>query len=296
MKKKIILIANPDFDKKFLNGISRLYQIFCRVYNYYLEIVDESYLETNCPSQYSNIIVIAGGDGTIHRILNTIPEKFLKEYIFGIIPTGTANEFAKAVDLPLLLEQAAYLIANHKINNIFEHKIAVVNNEKKFLTGMLYGVACQALQSTSQESKIFWGNFAYNLPGLLALSSFSGSIKEFKTEFEDFSTGYLIINNASLISKDLSIKDLKDENNDLFAFIYIKSQLTTQDIIRLLVKNHARLNILADSSVVYKQQKEINLEFEGESLFMLDGEIYQFASPLNIKHFDKNIKIICPTI
>ncbi len=294
MRKKILLFANPDFDKKYLNGISRLYQLFCRENNYNLEIIDEYFLKNHKPDANKNeILVIAGGDGTIHRVINIIPDEYLSDYKFGIIPAGTANEFAKSLNLPYFFEEALALIAKQGTKNNKNHKIAVVDNNYKFLTGMLYGVACQALQSTSRESKIFWGNFAYNLPGLMALTCFSNYVKHFRTDFGEFFTGYLIINNASLISKDISSQDLKDEDSDLFSFIYIKPGLTTSDIFRLLVKNHARFNILQDSAIFYSQKKEINIEFDEKSLFMLDGEIYEFSSPLNIKHHEKSIEVIC---
>ncbi|HBG48611.1 MAG TPA: hypothetical protein DDW90_03735 [Cyanobacteria bacterium UBA9971] len=294
MKKKVFLFPNPDFDKKYMGGISRLYQIFCKEYNLNLEIIDEDFLKNHKPQEnHKDLIVIAGGDGTIHKAINAIPEKLFWAYKFGIIPTGTANEFAKSLNLPYFLEDAAYLIANeNEKNNIF-HKIAMVNDEYKFLTGLLYGVACQVLQSTSQNSKVFWGSFAYNLPGFMSLANFYDHLKEFKMDSMKFQTGYLIINNASLISKDLAIEDIKDEDRNLFSFIYVYPHVTPSDMLWLLVKNQARLNILQDPSIFYAQIKEINLEFDEKSLFMLDGELYEFSSPVNIKHHEKYVEVIC---
>jgi len=294
MKKKIFLFPNPDFDTKYMGGISRLYQIFCKEYNFNLEIIDEDFLKNHKPQEsHKDLIVIAGGDGTIHKAINAIPEKFLVAYKFGIIPTGTANEFAKSLNLPYFLEDAANLIANeNEKNNIF-HKVATVNDKYKFLTGLLYGVACQMLQATSQNAKIFWGSFAYNLQGFTFLVNFYDHIKKFKMDSIEFKTGYLIINNASLISKDITFEDIKDENKDLFSFIYVYPDVTHSDMLWLLVKNQARLNILQDPSIFYAQMNEINLEFNEKSLFMLDGELYELQSPLNIKHHENYIEVIC---
>ncbi|OGH95284.1 MAG: hypothetical protein A2039_00770 [Candidatus Melainabacteria bacterium GWA2_34_9] len=294
MKKKIFLFPNPDFDKKYMGGISRLYQIFCKEYDFNLEIINEDFLKIHKPMENNkDLIVIAGGDGTIHKAINAIPETFFSAYKFGIIPTGTANEFAKSLNLPYFLEDAAYLIANeNEKNNIF-HKVAIVKDKYKFLTGMLYGVACQVLQSTSQNAKAFWGSFAYNLPGFMSLTNFYDHIKEFKMDSMEFQTGYLIINNASLISKDLAFEDIKDENRDLFSFIYVYPNVTHSDMLWLLVKNQARLNILQDPSIFYTQIEEIHLEFNEKSLFMLDGELYEFSSPINIKHHGNRIEVIC---
>jgi len=304
MKKKIFLFPNPDFDRKYMGGISRLYQIFCKEYNFNLEIIDDDFLENHKPQEnQKDLIVIAGGDGTIHRVINTIPEELFSSYKFGIISAGTANEFAKSLNLLYSPEDAAYLIANeNKKNNIF-HKVAIVTgmspvlkmhkNKYKFLTGLLYGVACQVLQSTSQNAKEFWGSFAYNIPGFMSLSNFYDHIKKFKIDSTEFQTGYLMINNASLISKDLAFEDIKDENRDLFSFMYIYSDVRPSDMLWLMIKNQTRLSILQDPSIFYTQMKEIKLEFDEKSLFMLDGELYEFSSPLNIKHHEKCIEIIC---
>ena len=319
MRKKIFLFPNPDFDRKYMGGISRLYQIFCKEYNFNLEIIDDNFLRNHKPSEdKKSLIVIAGGDGTIHKAINAIPEKFFSSYKFGLIPSGTANEFTKSLNLPYFLEDAAFLIANENEENNILHKVATVTarglalqsgllvptilqselelrKEKyKFLTGLLYGVACQVILSTSQNAKIFWGAFAYNLPAFMSLANFYDHIKKFKMDSMEFQTGYLIINNASLISKDLAFEDTKDENKDLFSCIYVSPDVTPSDMLWLLIRNQAHISILQDPSIFYTQMKEINLEFEEKSLFMLDGELYEFSSPVNIKHHEECIEIICP--
>jgi diacylglycerol kinase (ATP) len=292
MRKKILLFTNPDFDKKYMGGISRLYQIFCVQYNFSLEIIDEDFLKNHKPEE-KELIVTAGGDGTLHYAVNIIPEKYLSRYEFGIIPAGTANEFAKSLNIPYFLEEAAFLIANRTGKNKTFHKIAVINGKHKFLTGMLYGVGCQVLQAPSRSAKTLWGPFAYNLPAFLSLANFYDYIKNFKIDSIEFQTGYLLINNASLVSKDIPDEVITEESRDLFSLIYVSSEVTTSDMVRLLMKNQARMNVLQDTSIFYTRMKEIKLEFEEESLFMLDGEIYNLSSPLHIKHHEKNIEVIC---
>ena len=55
-------------------------------------------------------LVVVGGDGTLHEVLNGIksPEKCA----LGIIPAGTGNDFAEAAGLPLDFKEAARLIVN----------------------------------------------------------------------------------------------------------------------------------------------------------------------------------------
>ena len=101
--KKVKLIYNPNSGEKSiiynLDNIIRIYQkrdytvIPYRlnkeenIHNAFLDI-DDSY----------NHLVIAGGDGTIDMILNAMME-FNINIPIGILPLGTANDFANSLKL-----------------------------------------------------------------------------------------------------------------------------------------------------------------------------------------------------
>lgn len=55
-------------------------------------------------------IVAAGGDGTISEVLTGLAPDF-ERVQFGILPVGTANDFARSLDLPTDLETALTLLA-----------------------------------------------------------------------------------------------------------------------------------------------------------------------------------------
>ena len=56
-------------------------------------------------------LLIAGGDGSVHEAVNGILRSGC-EVEFGVIPTGTGNDFAKASSIPLFWEDAATLLAD----------------------------------------------------------------------------------------------------------------------------------------------------------------------------------------
>lgn len=289
--KTIFIFANPDFEKKYKCGISRLYNIFFKKYNFNLEVIDEEFLKNHVPEDDSSqILVIAGGDGTIHRVINTIPGNVLEKYIFGIIPTGTANEFAKSLNLSFFLEENAEIIANKK--NIKRIKIGVINQKYIFTTGFLYGISCKVLEETSDKAKHYLGTFAYQLPGLITIGNYSDFIKNFNINSLNFKTGYLLINTATLLSKNISVGNIENEDSNRLSVVYLDSDLNTGDFIRLLAKNQTKSNILHDPAVFYKQMDKLNLDFEGNIHFMLDGEVYNMSAPLKFEHYQHEIRII----
>lgn len=54
-------------------------------------------------------IVVMGGDGTLHEVLNGI--KDFEHCCLGLIPTGTGNDFAVAARIPADIKKAAQIIA-----------------------------------------------------------------------------------------------------------------------------------------------------------------------------------------
>ena len=56
-----------------------------------------------------NTLIICGGDGTLHDVLNGF--KDFENSFLGIIPLGTGNDFAKSAGIPLKPKKAAELIA-----------------------------------------------------------------------------------------------------------------------------------------------------------------------------------------
>lgn len=54
-------------------------------------------------------IVVLGGDGTLHEVLNGVVDP--TKCSLGLIPSGTGNDFAAAIGLPKKVKEAARLIA-----------------------------------------------------------------------------------------------------------------------------------------------------------------------------------------
>jgi diacylglycerol kinase family enzyme len=293
-REKLLIYLNPDFIFKFKNGLNILYQTFCRDGNYSVEIIssDElAFLEQE--TGHSRKLVIVGGDGTIHHVINTIPDSVLNEYVFGIIPAGTANEFAKSLKIPVNLRKSAELIMHGNQN--FQH-IGLINEKYKFATGLLYGVAAKVLQITPLLAKQLLGNNAFCLGFIKYLIQYWEAFKIKKRKFlinnQSFTTNYLLINNASLISKELPVNDIILEDKSKFSVVYLHSYLTVMQIFYLLFKYHAHYNILGEKAIAWKQIDEIILEFEGQTQFLLDGEPYKFSSPLTICHCKQPMAII----
>lgn len=102
------------------------------------------------------LFVAAGGDGTVsmistHLVGTQIP--------IGIIPLGTGNLLAKALDIPLKLENALGLITSddHEMVKIDTFKM----DDRHFLLNISVGISPKIMESVDSEDKQRLGFFAY---------------------------------------------------------------------------------------------------------------------------------------
>jgi YegS/Rv2252/BmrU family lipid kinase len=78
-------------------------------------------------------VVAAGGDGTLHALVNALARHdLLGSITLGVIPLGTGNDFARGVGIPLDPEAAARLVvAGHTVDTdliVDEDGTVIVNN------------------------------------------------------------------------------------------------------------------------------------------------------------------------
>jgi diacylglycerol kinase (ATP) len=64
----------------------------------------------------SRRIVVAGGDGSLHAVVAALHRRHdLGGAVVGLIPMGTGNDFARSLEIPLDVEEAARVIVEGKV-------------------------------------------------------------------------------------------------------------------------------------------------------------------------------------
>lgn len=59
-----------------------------------------------------DVVVAAGGDGTVHEVMNGLMQAKNKKAVLGVIPIGSGNDFAFGLDTPLDLTAAVARVFN----------------------------------------------------------------------------------------------------------------------------------------------------------------------------------------
>ena len=113
-----------------------------------------------------DLMVVAGGDGTVNYVVNAMRNKGL-DIPLGVIPAGTANDFAGALGMSHKPLEAARQIASGAIDRV---DCGCVNG-LYFVNIFSFGIFTTTSQRTPDERKHKIGKLAYIIEG----------VKEFRT-------------------------------------------------------------------------------------------------------------------
>lgn len=114
-------------------------------------------------------IVVAGGDGTVNEAvtaLNQIEANVRPE--LAIIPMGTANDFATATKIPIIIRESIELAVNGDAVAVD----SVQANDRYFMNVAAAGFGAEITAETPVELKNFLGGGAYTLTGLVKALGF----------------------------------------------------------------------------------------------------------------------------
>ena len=104
----------------------------------------------------NRLVVVGGGDGTLSSVVGAFAHK---EAVLGIIPMGTANNFARALGIPLDVNSASGVIASGKVGRVDLGKI----NDDYFTNAISLGISASLHGAGTQRMKRYLGRLGYLL-------------------------------------------------------------------------------------------------------------------------------------
>jgi YegS/Rv2252/BmrU family lipid kinase len=136
---------------------------------------DARRLAAEAVTEKYEVVVAAGGDGTVNEVLNGIadePEGFLRVTL-GVLPLGTVNVFARELGLPQKLESAWEVIRSGKQRRIdlpsVEYGGEQSRQKRYFVQLGGAGLDARAIELVNWELKRRTGPLAYVWAGLHAM-------------------------------------------------------------------------------------------------------------------------------
>lgn len=217
-------------------------------------------------------VIAGGGDGTINEVAGALARLGEKAPVLGIIPLGTANDFATACNIPLSPEQALQLAVKGRVVDI---DLAKVNDRHFFINMATGGFGTRITTETPEKLKAALGGVSYFIHGLLRLDTLKADRCEIKGPDFSWQGDALVIGigNGRQAGGGQQICPDALINDGLLQLRLLTSEELLPSFLRSLINNEENKNIVSASL----PWLEINAPHD--MTFNLDGE------PLTGKQF-----------
>ena len=195
-----------------------------------------------------DIIVASGGDGTVNIVINAMLKRGLKTPL-GIIPSGTANDFATYLGFKSgNVEDVCRTIVSTKPVKI---DLGLVNEEIYFINVVAGGYFTNVSQTVDKDLKNALGSLSYYLKGVEQLPQFRKIPYRITTSSEVIEEDlyfYMILNSAGTggftnLSPDSTVTDGE------FEFLAVKGKPLyemTPTVVKMLTGEH-----IHDKNILY---------------------------------------------
>ncbi len=126
------------------------------------------YLQEAVQMQAATVIA-AGGDGTVNEVATAVARLTpAQRPVLGIIPLGTANDFATSAGIPAEPEKALRLAIHGKSCPV---DLARVNRERYFINMATGGFGTRITTETPEKLKAALGGVSYVIHGLMRMDT-----------------------------------------------------------------------------------------------------------------------------
>jgi diacylglycerol kinase (ATP) len=235
-----------------------------------------------------DVVIAAGGDGTIHEVVNGLAEQEYRPRL-GIIPAGTTNDFARALHIPRDIGAAVDIITKGSLIPVDIGKI----NEKYFINIAGGGRITELTYEVPSKLKTMLGQLAYYLKGMEMLPSIKASDLKIEYDgklFEGEAMLFLVgltnsIGGFEKLAPDSSI------NDGLFSLLILK-KINLADFVRIstLALRGEHVN---DPNVIYTQANHIKVRSNEKVQLNLDGE-FGGLLPAEFSNLYRHLEVFVP--
>jgi diacylglycerol kinase (ATP) len=213
-----------------------------------------------------DVIAAAGGDGTVNEVVNGLDGY---DVPLGIIPVGTANDFARQVGIPPDPDHAMDVILRRKPRRLDTASL----NGRRFLNVSTGGVGAETTAETPADAKESLGPLAYAISGMRKLPS----VRPLRARFD--SDGFHYDGDFMMFAVGLTrstgggtpITPMAAANDGLLDLCIVEG-MSRRDFARTLfqVKRGEHLGL---DGVRYVQVKTIHIQGREAIAVNVDGEI-----------------------
>lgn len=263
--------GNNNLEKKLRQILPTLSMAIKDLHIVQTEGVDE--LKEYCVRYASKVelLLVLGGDGTVHAVINAIAE-LEKKPIIGILPGGTSNDFCRTLGIPQNLQAAAKTIVAGKSTKIDIAK----SNDDYFLNFWGLGLISETSENIDEDEKENLGILSYFLSTFRTVNQsdqFTYSIVDGKEKHEGEAVLIGVFNGRYIGTRQIGLNEIQPDDGKLDVVI-VKSTSVASFRELLSIVNPYTEDKEYDE-IIHFQADKLRIETKQPKSVDMDGEMYQ---------------------
>ena len=300
MQRKIAFLINPVSGTLKKEGLEKMIRQKTTAKSIDFEILytnaagDYDYLKDKIERDSITDVVLAGGDGTVNRVVSTLHETGVN---FGIIPMGSGNGLAFGAGIPKNPAKALDIVFEG--NSDYIDAFAINNHFSCMLSGLgfdaqvahdLANKASRGLLTYTQQSLVQYFK-AHPYQFQIVLDNFSFYTDAFFISIANsnqFGNNFTIAPKASLADGLLDIVIVQKMHKAKLPFAILQ-QIRGNNELQQLVEDMSQKNIL------YFQTPSLTIRNLKLAPFHIDGEPTETGEEFKVNIIKKCFKLIMPS-
>lgn len=249
---------------------------------------DATRLTREAVSQGAELVVAAGGDGTVNEVVNGINGSGTP---LGILPIGSVNVYALELGIPQGLDEAAELFRCPEQLQIRQVDLLQAN-DRYFVQLAGVGLDAETVRQTDHEFKKIFGPLSYVFTCADLAGKEHAPLHLVEGSGREHTGTFVLVGNGRFYGGPFSFfpeARLDDGNLDVCLF----KKLTRFDLLRYFrgaLTYGAHVNF---PDVEYFKTDRLKVTTEGEVPFEVDGE-FQGVCPVDFKVCPGALRVVAP--
>ena len=283
--KRLLLAYNPvSGHAAFKSKLDKIIEAFQRrgilLTMYRTRRDDHSDFVKFVTNSHAEGVIAAGGDGTLHAVVNWLLEAEI-DLPIGIIGSGTSNDFASYLGINKKLEDYFDRIAAGTTRKV---DVGLVNNDKYFINVASAGAFTAIAHEVNVKFKNAFGKLAYYIQGIGELPKFKAVTIKVGADSVNFELeAFLFIGlNSGTVAGMKKIADFAKIDDGKLDFLAIK-KCSPSSLIKIFrgIMSGKGVN-LNDENILHLQSSKFSISSTSDLVSDIDGEIGS-ALPIEVE-------------
>lgn len=237
-------------------------------------------------------VVAAGGDGTIHEVVNGLSEGFGKVKL-GVVPLGTGNDLARSLGIPPNLEDAVEILRQGDTRVLDVIRVRFDDDSERLCLNMATGGFSGEMNDTlDTDTKRTWGPLSYLRSAVEAvpdLKSFRLDLEADGEEALSLPAYSVVVANGRWVACGIQAAPEADPCDGLLDVVVIP-ELKVGQIAMLAPQVLTGLHLSSDL-IRFVRTRKVTIAADPGFSFNLDGEEHG-STPATFEILPKALEVV----